>query len=97
MGTLALVYWLVAVAAGPKTYATAQMFFGSWFGRTILLLWSFSLFYHLCNGIRHLFWDVGLGFELKTTYASGKAVIIVSILLTLVGWLAAYGVRGGIS
>jgi succinate dehydrogenase / fumarate reductase cytochrome b subunit len=60
----------------------------------LLLGWTWSLFFHLGNGIRHLFWDAGHGFELKTTYASGWTVVAASIVLTLVAWIAAYMVRG---
>jgi len=94
-GTLVLAYWLLAAAAGPEAYASAQGLLGSWAGRIVLLVFSFSLFYHLCNGIRHLFWDVGLGFELKTAYASGNAVVIVSVAMTLAAWGLAYLMRGG--
>lgn len=94
IGTLFLVYWMYAVAQGPEAYASAQTFFGSWLGRLILAAWSFALFYHLCNGIRHLFWDAGIGFEIKSAYASGTVVVVVSILLTVVSWLVAYGMRG---
>ncbi len=52
----------------------------------MLLGWTFSLFYHQLNGIRHLFWDAGKGFELKTTYFSGKMVLGLSVLLTIVCW-----------
>lgn len=93
-GTLLLVYWLLAAASGPEAYASAQSLLGSWIGRIVLLAFSFSLFFHLCNGIRHLFWDAGLGFELKTTYASGTAVVIVSIAMTLLAWSLAYFMRG---
>ncbi len=95
-GTLVLVYWLLAVASGAEAYASAQVLLGSWLGRVVLLGFSFALFYHLCNGIRHLFWDVGLGFELKTAYASGAAVVIVSIVMTVIAWGLAYAMRGGI-
>ncbi len=94
-GTLVLVYWLIAAASGAEAYASAQSLLGSWLGRTLLLAFSFSLFFHLCNGIRHLFWDVGLGFELKTTYASGMAVVIVSVAMTLAAWGLAYFMRAG--
>ena len=87
LATLLLVYWLAALAAGPATYATAQAFFGSWFGQLILLACTFSLFYHLCNGVRHLFWDMGVGFELPTAYRSGYAVVVVSIVMTVIAWL----------
>ena len=69
LGTLLLVYWIVAIATGPDAYAGVRQFFGSVIGRLLLLAWSYALFYHLCNGIRHLFWDVGLGFEMKSVYA----------------------------
>lgn len=95
LGTALLVYWLVAAASGEAAYATAQALLGSWLGRLILLGFSFALFYHLCNGIRHLFWDVGLGFELRTVYASGTVVVIASTVLTLVAWGLAYLMRNG--
>ncbi|MGB4192215.1 MAG: succinate dehydrogenase, cytochrome b556 subunit [Rickettsiales bacterium] len=50
--------------------------------RLMLLAWVFSIFYHLLNGIRHLFWDIGKGFDLKTTYFTGKLVIFLAIILT---------------
>jgi succinate dehydrogenase / fumarate reductase cytochrome b subunit len=56
-------------------------------GQLLLFLWTWALFYHLCNGIRHLFWDAGYGFDLETTYKSGKAVIGASVILTLVVWI----------
>ncbi|HTO82876.1 MAG TPA: succinate dehydrogenase, cytochrome b556 subunit [Methylomirabilota bacterium] len=95
VGTLLLVYWLIAAAAGPESFATAQGFIGSILGRILLLGWSWALFYHLCNGIRHLFWDAGHGFELKTVYASGWTVVGASVVLTLIAWIAGYAARGG--
>jgi succinate dehydrogenase / fumarate reductase cytochrome b subunit len=94
-GTLVLVYWLLAVATGAEAYASAQALLGSWIGRIVLLGFSFSLFFHLFNGIRHLFWDAGFGFELKTTYASGYTVVIVSVAMTVIAWSLAYLMRGG--
>lgn len=95
IGTLLLVYWLLALAAGPQAFETARGFFVSWIGRLLLLAMTFSLFFHLCNGIRHLFWDIGKGFELKTVYASGKAVVGGALVLTLLSWIAAYSIAGG--
>jgi len=88
IGTLLLVYWLAALAGGPESYANAQACFGSWVGRLLLFAWSASLFYHLANGIRHLFWDAGYGFELPSAYASGYAVLIATAILTLAAWIA---------
>lgn len=91
-GTLLLVWWLIAAAAGPEAYDTVQGFIGSIIGRLLLLGWTFSLFYHLANGIRHLVWDSGRGFELSTTYSTGWIVVIVSIVLTVVSWIGGYAV-----
>ena len=93
VGSLVLVYWLVAVAGGPDTFADAQALLGSIPGRTLLLAFTFSLFYHLGNGIRHLFWDAGLGFELRTAHASGVLVIAAAVVLTLAAWALGYAMR----
>lgn len=95
MGTIPFVYWLAALAGGADSYATAQALFGSVVGQILLFLWVFSLFYHLCNGIRHLFWDMGLGFELKTLHTSGTIVMVAAVALTLVAFIAGYAMRGG--
>ena len=87
LATLLLVYWLASLAGGPASYAVAQAFFGSWLGQLILIGCTFSMFYHLSNGVRHLFWDMGFGFELRTAYRSGYAVVIVSIAMTALSWL----------
>lgn len=90
VGTLLLVWWLVAVAAGPEAFATGQGFIGSILGRLLLFGWTLALFYHLCNGIRHLFWDAGHGFELDVAYRSGLAVLGASVALTLISWNLGY-------
>ncbi|MCR9072214.1 MAG: succinate dehydrogenase, cytochrome b556 subunit [Alphaproteobacteria bacterium] len=89
VGTLLLVWWLVAAAAGGEAFDTAQGFFGSWFGILVLFGFSYALMYHLCNGIRHLFWDAGYGFELETAYRSGWLTVGASVALTLVAWIIA--------
>ena len=88
-GALFLVYWLNALAAGAGAFEQLRLHMGTWYGQGILLGFSFSLFYHLCNGIRHLFWDAGLGFEIRTVYRSGKAVVAVSLVLTAATWMCA--------
>jgi len=95
VGTLLLVWWLVAAAAGPDAFASAQGFIGSFIGRILLLGWTFALFYHLGNGIRHLGWDAGWGFALGTAYTTGWLVVIAAAVLTLVSWIAGYAVIGG--
>ena len=95
-GTLVLVYWLMAAAAGPQAYQQAQSLLGSWASLLLLFAWSFSLFYHLCNGIRHLFWDAGMGFDLKTTYLTGYLVLVATFTLTALAWTLALTMNGGI-
>lgn len=94
VGTLFLVWWLLAAASGPDAFSAAQTFWSSWIGRLLLLGWTYALFYHLCNGIRHLCWDAGWGFDLRTAYRSGWAVVVASVALTLIAWIAGYMVRG---
>ena len=93
-GTLLLVYWLVAAAIGAEAYETARDLIGSFLGRLFLFGWTVALFYHLCNGIRHLVWDTGLGLELRTAFYSGMAVLAGTVILTLVTWFAGYAVMG---
>ena len=94
VGSLLLVWWLIAVASGAEAFDVAQGFIGSWIGRLLLFGWSFALFYHLCNGIRHLFWDAGKGFELATVARSGWAVIAAASSLTLIAWIWGYRIMG---
>lgn len=89
VGTLVLVYWLAAAALGPEAYARAQSVLGSMLGQLILFLLTWALFYHLANGIRHLVWDAGHGFEMEQATKSGWAVVWSSIVLTLLCWLIA--------
>jgi len=87
IGTLLLIYWLWAAARGPDAYAGARAFLTSWFGVLLLFGWSVAFYYHLFNGIRHLFWDAGKGFDLATARASGMAVVIATIAASAVTWL----------
>jgi succinate dehydrogenase / fumarate reductase cytochrome b subunit len=86
-GLLLMVYWLLAAAFGPDSFADAQALIGSWFGYLLLFGWSFSLFFHLANGIRHLVWDAGYGFELDQVYASGWIVVGAAVGLTVLAWI----------
>lgn len=89
LGTPLLVFWLMTLAAGPEAYANLQHCFSHWYVQIVLLGWTFALFYHLCNGIRHLFWDIGKGFELDNLYKSGWAVVASASILTIVTVVAA--------
>lgn len=88
LGALALTGWLVSLAAGPDAYLGVVDVLGSPPGVLLLFGWTFCFFYHLCNGIRHLFWDAGHGFELRQARRSGLVVVAASIALTLALWLA---------
>jgi succinate dehydrogenase / fumarate reductase cytochrome b subunit len=82
-GLLALSYWLMAAAGGPGSYAAAMRFFQSPYGLILVLGWTFAFFYHLLNGVRHLFWDAGRGFERRQRHASGWTAVIGAIVFTL--------------
>lgn len=92
--TVLLVYWLMALAAGPESYATAQSLLGSVPGLIVLFGLTWSLFYHMCNGIRHLAWDIGYGLEVSTADSTGWMVVIASVVMTLVTWLLAFMMGG---
>ena len=87
MYAVMLVVWLLAAATGPQAYFTVQVFIGSWVGQILLFVCTFSFFLHLCGGIRHLVWDAGYGFELRTIYVSGWMVVVVSVALALITWI----------
>lgn len=93
-GTLLLTWWLVSAAYGPEAFANAQAFIGSWFGQLLLWAFTFALFYHLGNGVRHLAWDFGWGFELSQVRASGIAILAFAAAGTLLTLVVAYASRG---
>lgn len=93
-GTLLLAYWLIAAAAGPEDFTLAQAAIGSWFGRLCLFGWSLALFFHLCNGIRHLAWDAGWGFGIRTFTITGWLVVLASLAMTLAAWVLGYMAMG---
>ena len=89
VGSLLVVYWLVSLASGEEAYHRAQAVLGSMLGQLLLFLWTWALFYHMFNGIRHLFWDAGYGLEIGVAYRSGRAVVIASIVCTFLTWIIA--------
>jgi succinate dehydrogenase / fumarate reductase cytochrome b subunit len=82
LGAVALAAWLIALASGPDTFAGVAGIFGAAWFKPLLVGWTFCFFFHLANGIRHLAWDAGYGFEPKRIRASGRLVIVVTILST---------------
>jgi succinate dehydrogenase / fumarate reductase cytochrome b subunit len=94
IGTGLLVFWLMAVASGPAAFADAQAFFGSIIGRFLLFCWTLTLFYHFCNGIRHLAWDLGYGYDLETVRRTGWLTVGATAGLTLFAWILGYALMG---
>ena len=82
-GTLLLAWWLVAAATSDEAFALVQQCMGSLPGQLVMLGFCWALTYHLFNGLRHLAWDMGYGFELKTAQISGWLVFISSTVVTL--------------
>jgi len=93
VGALLLAWWLIAAGSGPESYARAQGFLGSWLGMLLLVGFTWSLFFHLANGIRHLVWDLGLALDLPSMHRTGWATVAASVVLTLLAFLLAFIVR----
>ena len=89
VGLLLLSWGLVALASGPDAYAGFHGFIGSWLGMLMLFGWTWSICYHALNGIRHLVWDTGIGFEIEIMDRSAMAVIGGSVVLTVLIWIVA--------
>lgn len=90
IGSIILVSWVIALTLGEETYLSYLKIINNWFGKLILFGFTFGLFYHFSNGIRHLFWDAGYGYDLKQAYMSGTLVIIASLTLTIITWLLVF-------
>lgn len=86
LGAISLVIWLSAAAMRPRAYGEVQRLVVSWGGQVVLFGFTLAFFMHLCGGIRHLVWDTVHGFELRSIYISGWAVVVGSIVLTLAAW-----------
>jgi succinate dehydrogenase / fumarate reductase cytochrome b subunit len=87
VGTLLFVFWIGSAAAGPEYYDFAMSFLGSWFGYLILFGWSFTLIYHMCNGVRHMLWDTGRLLPIEEVYTSGYIMVGCAFGLTAVSWI----------
>jgi succinate dehydrogenase / fumarate reductase cytochrome b subunit len=88
---LGLAWWLLALDAGGDRYAHVARLLASPVGKIMLFGISLALVYHLLNGVRHLLWDMGWGFEISDTYRSGWAVAVLTIVLTAAIWYSALG------
>ncbi len=94
IGLLFLVWWLLALAAGPRSFGAVQWFLGSVLGWLVLIGLTVVAWYHTLNGIRHLAWDAGFGFSLPATYRSGHLVLIgtgvltaLTLIILFVAWI----------
>lgn len=85
-GTILLAIWLGSAAYGPEAYDQVSACLASPFGMIVLFGFSLAFYYHLCNGIRHLVWDTGRGFELATVARTNMLVIAGTVVLTAVTW-----------
>ncbi|MBO9662579.1 succinate dehydrogenase, cytochrome b556 subunit [Dokdonella sp.] len=94
-GTILLVVALLALASGPEAYAKVQAFCASWIGLLLLFGWTWSLAYHLLNGIRHLLQDAGLGYLPAQFVRNGWLVVAGSLVLTALVWVCVFAQRGG--
>jgi succinate dehydrogenase / fumarate reductase cytochrome b subunit len=92
VGAFFLSCWLLALADGPEQFENLQTHLTNWYGQCLVYAFVFSLYFHLCNGIRHLCWDIGLGLDIDTTYKTGYAVVASTVVLTL---LTLYLAAGG--
>ena len=84
-------FWLVVLSFSENNYELFLLIINSFFGKFILIGFTWSMIFHVLSGIRHLFWDLGYGFEIKTANISGIIVIISSLVLTVIFWLLARG------
>ena len=87
-GTILLVWWLTALARGPEAFATVQSVVHSWFGVLVMIGFTAALYLHLANGVRHLVWDAGYGFDKVASHQSGVLVAAATVVLTALTWLA---------
>lgn len=92
-GTALVVWWLFAAAYSDAYFEFVQGVFASWFGRLVMFGYTWALLHHCLGGIRHFVWDLGKGFKLPTVEFMVRANLIGSILLTLLVWIIAYGVK----
>lgn len=95
IGSLVLAWWLVSVAVGGEYYVFVNSLLAHPFALLLLFGWSAAFFYHLGNGVRHLLWDIGWGFEIPKTYFTGWSVVIFTVAATAVSWYCIWQRLGG--
>lgn len=90
VAAVVLGWWVIAVAIGGPAYTATAWFYTSIIGKILLVCWTVALAFHLSNGIRHLFWDVDIGFSMAAVNRSGIAVLVMTAMLTLAVWLIVF-------
>ena len=91
LALILIFFWLITLSLGENNYESFLLIINSFFGKFILIGFTWSMIFHLLSGARHLVWDLGYGFEIKTANISGVVVIISSLVLTIIFWLFARG------
>ena len=91
LALILIFFWLITLSLGENNYESFLLVINSFFGKFILIGFTWSMIFHSLSGVRHLIWDLGYGFEIKTANISGIIVIIFSFILTVVFWLFARG------
>tara|TARA_B100000925_G_C21724735_1_gene352490 strand:+ start:228 stop:611 length:384 start_codon:yes stop_codon:yes gene_type:complete len=91
-GTFLLTLYLTALASGPESFAVATTIIQHPLGQLVLFGYSVALFYHACNGVRHLFWDAVIGLTIPAIYKSGQAILVLAALLTAGLWGLVYSI-----
>ncbi len=95
LGALGVVAMLVAAASGSQVYQVFYAAVAHWLGQLLLIAFTLALYYHLCAGVRHLFWDAGYGYELRTAFIGSWLVMIGAVVLTVITWALAWVATGG--
>ncbi len=91
LSLILIFFWLIILSLGENNYELFLILINSFLGKFILIGFSWSMCFHILSGIRHLMWDFGYGFEIRTANVSGIIVIILSLFFTTVFWLFARG------
>ena len=94
VGSLLLAWWLIAAATGPDYYNYVVSLFATWPGKLVLLGYTWALMHHMLGGIRHLIWDTGRGYDLKTIDLLSWGSLAGSLILTVLIWFAASNLGG---
>jgi len=87
LGAILITIWLFAALSGDDAFALVQRFRDSIIGRLMLFGWLFAFVYHLLNGVRHMRWDAGYGFDLKSTYRSGWILVCSTVIISVLIWI----------